>query len=114
PLLILHMLFTIGLSFLISTATVFYRDVRHFVEIALMLLFWLTPIIYDVGSVPESFRSVIYLNPQSFFTLSYQDILYRQVVPEYSRVAILIFLTVASLTIGYQVHRHYRGRFAEE
>ena len=114
PLLILHMLFTIGLSFLISTATVFYRDVRHFVEIALMLLFWLTPIIYDIGSVPESFRSVIYLNPQSFFILSYQDILYRQAAPEYYRVVILIVLTAASLTIGCLVHLHYKARFAEE
>jgi lipopolysaccharide transport system permease protein len=114
PLLVLHTLFTIGLSFMISTATVFYRDVRHFVEIALMLLFWLTPIIYDIGSVPESFRSVIYLNPQSFFILSYQDILYRQAAPEYSRVAILIVLTAASLTIGCLVHLHYKARFAEE
>jgi ABC-type polysaccharide/polyol phosphate export permease len=114
PLLVLHTLFTIGLSFLISTATVFYRDVRHFVEIALTLLFWLTPVIYDIGSVPESFRSVIYLNPQSFFILSYQDILYRQAEPEYSRVAILIFLTAVSLAIGYQVHHRYKARFAEE
>ena len=100
PLLILHMLFTIGLSFLISTATIFYRDVRHFVEIALTMLFWLTPVIYDIGSVPESFRSVIYWNQQSFFILSYQDILYRQAAPENSRVAILILLTVASLTMN--------------
>jgi len=114
PVLILHVLFTIGLSFMISTATVFYRDVRHFVEIALMLLFWLTPIIYDIGSIPESLRSVIYLNPQSFFILSYQDILYRQAVPEFSRVAILIFLTAASLAIGYRVHHRYKARFAEE
>jgi len=114
PVLILHVLFTIGLSFMISTATVFYRDVRHFVEIALMLLFWLTPIIYDIGSIPESLRSVIYLNPQSFFILSYQDILYRQTVPENYRVAILIFLTAVSLAIGYRVHHRYKARFAEE
>ena len=99
PLLILHMLFTVGISFMISTATVFYRDVRHFVEIFLTLLFWLTPIIYDVASIPQSLRSVIFMNPQSFFILSYQDILYHQAVPEYSRFAVLIFLTAASLLI---------------
>jgi ABC-2 type transport system permease protein len=114
PLIVLHLLFTVGLSFMISTATVFYRDVRHFVEIALMLLFWLTPIIYDVTSVPESLRSAIYLNPQSFFILSYQDILYRQAAPEASRFAVLSTLTAASLLIGYWVNHAYKARFAEE
>lgn len=113
PVLILHTLFTVGLSFMISTATVFFRDVRHFVEIALMLLFWLTPIIYDIGNVPESLRSVIYLNPQSFFILSYQDVVFRQVAPEYSRVAILIVLAASSFVIGYRVHLRYKTRFAE-
>ena len=114
PLLLLHLVFIVGLSFLISTATVFYRDVRHFVEIALMLLFWLTPIIYDIGTIPESLRSVIYLNPQSLFILSYQDILYRQTVPEYSRFAILFSFTATSLVIGYRVQHRYKVRFAEE
>ena len=44
PLLLLHLLFTVGLSFLVATATVFYRDVRHLMETLLMLLFWLTPL----------------------------------------------------------------------
>ena len=114
PLLVLHVLFIVGLSFVISTVTVFYRDVRHFVEIALMLLFWLTPIIYDVSTVPESLRSVIYLNPQSFFILSYQDILYRQMAPESSRFAILSTLTATSLLIGYRVNHAYKSRLAEE
>ena len=114
PLLLLHMLFTIGLSFIVSTATVFYRDVRHFVEIFLTLLFWLTPIIYDIKSIPASLRSVIYLNPQAFFILSYQDVLYHQIVPGSSRLLVLMSLTLASLLIGYLVNRSYKARFAEE
>ena len=51
PILALHVLFTLGACFVVATATVFYRDVRHFTEILLMLLFWLTPIIYDIRSI---------------------------------------------------------------
>src|SRR5882724_12033699 len=69
PVLGLQILFNLGLCFMISTATVFYRDVRHFTEILLMLLFWLTPIIYDIRSITPALQSVIYLNPISFFTL---------------------------------------------
>jgi lipopolysaccharide transport system permease protein len=78
-----------------------------------MLLFWLSPIIYDVATVPDSLRSVIYLNPQAFI-LSYQDILYRHSVPEMSRILILIVLTMISLLIGYAVNHSYKARFAEE
>src|SRR3989449_10164564 len=63
----LHVIFTLGLAFLFAAATVFYRDVKHFTEIFLMLLFWLTPIIYDFRVLPESFRATVYANPLSFF-----------------------------------------------
>jgi len=114
PLLLLHLLFTVGLSFLIATATVFYRDVRHFMEIIILLLFWLTPIIYDVKTVPESLRSAIYSNPQSFFILSYQDILYRQMAPDWHRLAILVGLTGVALGVGYWVMGSFKAQFAEE
>ncbi len=114
PLLILDMFFTIGLSFIVSTATVFYRDVRHFVEIFLTLLFWLTPVIYDINSIPGSLRSVIYLNPQTFFVLGFQDVLYHHAVPESSRLLLLLALALASLLIGYLVNRSFKARFAEE
>jgi len=114
PLLILHLLFTIGLSFMISTATVFYRDVRHFIEIALMLLFWLTPIIYDVKTIPESLRAAIFLNPQTFFILTYQDILYHQTAPDWQRMAILIGLAAGSLWAGVRVAGSFKAQFAEE
>jgi homopolymeric O-antigen transport system permease protein len=114
PLLLMHLLFTVGLSFIVSTATVFYRDVRHFVEIGLMLLFWLTPIIYEIRSIPEPLRSLIYLNPQTFFILTYQDIFYRQTVPASSRCVILIIVSMASLWVGYRVNQCYKVRFAEE
>ena len=114
PVLALHMLFTLGLSFVIATATVFYRDVRHFTEIFLTLLFWLTPIVYEIRSIPESLRNVIYFNPLSFFILSYQDILYRDMVPSGSRYAVLIVLSGLSLMLGYLVTYRHKSRFAEE
>ncbi len=114
PLLTLHVLFTLGLSFLFATATVFYRDVRHFTEIFLTLLFWLTPVIYDIHVIPESLRVAIYLNPLSFFILSYQDILYRNVFPTTDRIMGLLVLTILSLAVGYVVFCSYKTRFAEE
>src|SRR5262245_14521694 len=63
PVLVMQILFTLGLCLIVSTATVFYRDIRHFTEILLMLLFWLTPVIYDIETAPASLKTVLYMNP---------------------------------------------------
>jgi lipopolysaccharide transport system permease protein len=114
PLLLMHFFFTLGMSFMLSTATVFYRDVRHFTEIFLMLLFWLTPIVYEIKSVPAALRSVIYLNPASYFIMPYQDILYRGVFPSIEIILPATFLTLFVLVVGYTLFSFLKFRFAEE
>src|SRR5262245_1297218 len=93
PVLVLQVLFTLGLCFIVSTATVFYRDVRHFTEILLMLLFWLTPVVYDMRVIPASLATVIYLNPLSYFILAYQDALYHNISSPPDRLMAVISLT---------------------
>ncbi len=114
PVLILHVVFTLGLCFLFSSATVFYRDIKHFTEIFLMLLFWLTPIVYDVRILPESVRRTISMNPVSAFIAAYQDVFYRQGVPDLSTFVVLFFLSLLSLSLGYGVFAASRSRLAEE
>jgi lipopolysaccharide transport system permease protein len=114
PILVLHILFTVGICFILSTATVFYRDIRHFTEILLMLLFWLTPIIYDIHTVSDSLRRVLYMNPNSYFILAYQDALYRNTFLSFDRLAVLLLLTFLSLVLGSWLFRLCKERFAEE
>src|SRR4051812_46466944 len=57
PLALVHLLFTIGCAFALSALTTSFRDVTHFTEFALMLLFWLTPIVYQVEMAPGPLRT---------------------------------------------------------
>lgn len=110
----LHVLFSLGLSFVIAAITVFYRDVKHFTEIFLTLLFWLTPIVYDIRALPEDLRRIIYLNPLSFFIASYQDIFYRHTLPTPLSFLTLFAVSFVSLAVGYIVFSSCKTRFAEE
>ena len=47
-LLALQVVFTIGVAMMLATATAFFRDVRHLLEVALAVLFWTTPIVYEL------------------------------------------------------------------
>jgi ABC-2 type transport system permease protein len=74
--LALQVLFTVGVAFMLAAATAYFRDVRHFVDIGLSLLFWTTPIVYPLSQIPESLRSVLLASPMTPFIVAYQRIFY--------------------------------------
>jgi len=76
PLVIgVHMVFTLGLIALISSLTVFLRDIKQFINISISLWFFLTPIIYPVSMVPKAYRWMITLNPMYPFIDLYHRVL---------------------------------------
>ena len=56
--LTLAALFTAGLALLLSSLTVFFRDLRHLVEVLFQVWFYLTPVFY-----PASFLGKLSLGP---------------------------------------------------
>ena len=71
PLLLELYIFTLGISLILATLFVRFRDVGQIWELAAQLLFYATPIIYPVGFLWPWARSVSLLNP---FTQVMQDI----------------------------------------
>ena len=71
PLLAELYLFTLGISLVLATLYVRFRDIAQLWDLALQLLFYATPIIYPVGFLPEWARAVALLNP---FAQAMQDI----------------------------------------
>jgi homopolymeric O-antigen transport system permease protein len=74
--LALQVLFTAGMSFMLAAATAYFRDVRHFVDIGLSLMFWTTPIVYPLSQIPQSLRWLLLASPMSPFVVAYQSIFY--------------------------------------
>lgn len=94
--LALQVTFTIGLAFLLSTATAFFRDVRHLIEVALLVLFWTTPIVYELRQVPETLRLPIMMSPMSPYIVAYQQLFYYRQAPD----ATVWFLAMAYALIA--------------
>src|SRR6185436_17636166 len=61
--LCLQVMFTIGIALILATATAFFRDVRHLLEVGLSVLFWTTPIVYELHHVPDRVQPLILLSP---------------------------------------------------
>jgi lipopolysaccharide transport system permease protein len=114
PLLLLHLLFTLGLAFVLASWTVFFRDVAHLTEVAVVMLFWMTPIIYPVTMAPAKFQFFFKLSPPAAFAIAYQDVLFWGRVPEELVLSTLFGWTVAALLGGHALFGRYSPAFAEE
>lgn len=125
PLIILaEVMFTLGLSLLLSTANVFYRDTQHILEVALQAWFFVTPIFYPITLLPESSSLlgmnvdiqlwVRRLNPMASLVASYRESLYWG-VPTGMDFFLRTFLTCFGvLVVGYLVFCRFSPVFGEE
>jgi lipopolysaccharide transport system permease protein len=53
---------TLGISWFLATLGVFIRDVGQAINVLLRLLFFISPVIYTINSIPYSFQSLSRLN----------------------------------------------------
>ena len=64
PILLIHIAFLgTGTGLIISSLTTKYRDLNVLVSFGLTLWMYLTPVVYPVSQIPESFRWAMLLNP---------------------------------------------------
>lgn len=111
--LLLQLLFTVGLALLLATATAFFRDIKHLVEVGLAVLFWLTPIVYTLDNLPASVRVPIRFSPMSPYITAYHNIFYDRVWPEPMTWTLATVYALAALFIGLTVIVRYDEQFAE-
>lgn len=115
--LILLLLFSIGLSFILSSLNVLYRDISHFVEIIFMLWMYLTPVIYPIemlDKLPKIGRVIFQLNPMTMVVESCRKVLLYNQAPKWFYLVGLIIIDALLLLIGNKVFRKIEKVFAEE
>lgn len=112
--LLIQYLLLIGISFIVSSITVYFRDLQHFIGIVLQLLFYATPIVYAPNTIPENFQWILKFNPMTYVINGYRDIFYYQKVPDFTSLAIVLFGSIVLCLVGYMIFNKLQKRFAEE
>ncbi len=112
--LLLQVVFTLGVALFLSAVTVSYRDVKYLTEVALMILFWMTPIIYHLSMVPGRVRWLFELNPMTAYITAYHDMLYWGRWPDAQMLLLGSLWALAALGVGSWVFRRRQRFFAED
>ena len=114
PLLILlQLLLGVGLAMPIATLSAFYNDVQHVIPIVLMAFFYISPVFYPLGLVPEDFQSIYLINPFAQLLTLYHAVLYEG---KFSSVALLgttVLVSTMIAVVGYVIFNRFKNVFAE-
>jgi len=107
-----QMMFIYGLSLMFSALNLFFRDLERFVSLALVLMFYCTPILYSIDLIPPQYHGMISLNPMAEVILAWRD-LFMNGVLDVERIISMYIFSIFTLIIGSFVFNKLKYRFAE-
>ncbi len=100
PVLALLLVFTMGLSLVLSLLYVTIRDVEQIWVVASRLMFFLTPVFYPIELAPEKLQALIMVNPLAVVTVQARHALIDPSAPNAVEAGGLPSF-VAALTIAF-------------
>ncbi|MBE6527827.1 MAG: ABC transporter permease [Thermoplasmata archaeon] len=111
--LMLMLIFCIGCSMLISTVTVFVKDIGYFMSVMMRLVFWITPTFFLISEAKGVLRDIVWYNPFTYFVETFHKILYYDIVPDPFYIAVSTALAAGFLLLGSFVFFRCEKRFPE-
>lgn len=106
----------IGVSYFVSSLSVFIKDAAQMVNIILQVLFWMTPIFWSSSSMGDKVLKVLKLNPMYYAVNGYREALIDGVgFWSQSLKATVYYWGVAfvSVIIGMAVFKRLKVHFAD-
>ena len=103
-----------GIAWLTAAATVYFRDVRHIVGVGVTMLFYFTPVFYDLARLPPHFRSLLRINPMTTIVDGYHSIVLGGRLPAAGWLAVVTLLSVMLAAAGAALFNRVSPGFVDE
>lgn len=113
PLLLIQISLLLGLTFILSSWNLFYRDIRHAMPLVAQVWMFMTPIIYGLDMVPKRFLPIYMLNPMACVMDSFRRVVLLGTLPNWSYLGIAAVVSAATLIVGYRNFKRLEPAFAE-
>lgn len=109
--IIYALIFSIGMSLILSALTVFFRDIVHIYGVFLTAWMYATPIIYPMEAVSEKIQTVMKLNPMYYYVQYFRDVVLYNTVPGIRWNLICLAFSFSMLIIGVLVFKAKQDKF---
>lgn len=113
-ILLVQYILLLGISFIVSAITVYFRDLEHIIGIILMAAFYGTPIVYKLEQLPANLQILMKLNPMTHLINAYRAIFYYHQLPNMKMLSILLIASIGLTIVGYYIFKKLQKGFAEQ
>ena len=112
-LMLTQTIFCMGISLLVSSINVYFRDVEYFIGVMLMGLYFLTPIMYGMDMVPKDYQLFLRINPMTTFCELYRAILFYGKGVEMRLYFFILIYSISIFFVGYCLFGYLQRKFTE-
>lgn len=95
--------FSLGVGFLLSSLSVFFRDLTYLYGVSITLLTYLTPIFYPVEILPEWVQKAVGANPLYHFVSYFRSVALYGTIPDLWSNIVCIGFALSALCLGLYV-----------
>lgn len=106
----------IGMSWIMSSVSVFFKDFSQIVNIILQIGFWLTPVFWDAEKMATPFvNKILKINPMYYIIQGYRDTFINEYAIWHRQYIGLYFwaVTLVMFVFGAIIYRKLRPHFAD-
>lgn len=112
-ILMLQLFFTLGVSLLSATLSVFFRDVMQLMNIIITFWIYVTPILYPASMLPEWAKNFMYVNPLYPFMSIYQSLFLSGTLGNWHMLLLAALWSAAFFVTGAFVFNKLKYEFAD-
>lgn len=113
PIFLIQQLFTYGLSLILASLNLFYRDIQYILTLIVMVWMYLTPVIYPTEIFPEQYKWIFQLNPMAVIINAYRQTILGGGMPNLVSLGIALAVSLVITLIGIKIFRKLEGVFAD-
>lgn len=104
-------IFNLGISYILSSLFVFFRDTQYLYSIATRLLIYMSAIFYYADSLPENIQFVFAINPIYRYIAYMRQLVIDSTIPNLTSHLVCFGFAAAALIIGYLFHKKTEKKF---
>ncbi len=114
PLVLLpQLLFTLGLCYLMAVAGAYIPDVRETLKAVVRMTFFITPILFPTGRVPEKYSFLVDYNPLAALVNAYRDLILLGKLPDSQELLYFSSVAVVLFVFGFVIFNRVKHNFAD-
>ena len=114
PVIMIFMfMFALGCALLISSMTVYVRDLQHLLSSLSVVFYFFTPMYFLASETTGILHAVVWLNPLTYYVESFHQLVYWGIMPDWLVLGMVFLLGVVLLILGWFVFNRLKHGFVE-